>query len=52
MCFPSNKVTKNDTKRFLAFGGLHEDKFIDAPSPEGRSLSLDEDDIELIVLIA
>ena len=29
MYCPSNKVIKNDTKRFLALGALHEDKLCD-----------------------
>ena len=29
MCCPSNKVIKSDTRRFLALGGLHEDKLCD-----------------------
>ena len=29
MCYPSNRVIKRDTKRFLALGGLHEDKLCD-----------------------
>ena len=37
MCCPSNKIIKSDKISFQIPGGLHEDKFIDAPSPEGRS---------------
>ena len=29
MCYPTNKVTRRDTKSFLALGGLHEDKLCD-----------------------
>ena len=39
VCCPSNKVIKSDTKRFLALGGLHEDKLCDIYKQWHRPMS-------------
>ena len=39
MCCPTNKVIKSGTKRFLALGGLHEDKLCDIVQQWHRTMS-------------
>ena len=60
-CPPSNKVIKSHTKRFLALGGLHEDKLYDAlqamaptnvKTVHQTSLLLTESNLDLLGLLS